>query len=649
MKIHALKKIYESRDCAPVEALTGVSFDLPEKGLILITGKSGSGKTTLLNLLAGHLKPTAGEIVLHGRNIGEGGERFLEYYRNTVCAYLVQQYNLIPELTVAENVALPLEIQGKKDTADTVEKGLQAVGLAGYGARGITELSGGQQQRVAIARALAKDAKIIFADEPTSALDEKTGEEIFALLKKIAKDKLVVAVTHETQLAQKYADRIISLKNGRIVADSEAGFIGEERERDFAIEPYKLPAKTVWKLGRNGIRFHPVRFCAMLFVCVLTCILCLGFCSLAFGNGRERIAETVSASRDRWDIAFLKKPPDRDGRAVGFSFKEYEEIARRYATVALPVIRGDFSLGEYEKDAYALPPVGAAFLGEEEFSEMGYSLVGEFARDTDEVMITDYTARLLVRGGFIVTVDEAVGKTVTASGEQYRVSAVVHTDFSASPFANEEAVLKDSGMQLQYSRKISESFYHFLYFSRSAYAEFFEDSPFQNIVLSVSDFTYEEIRALVFGEEGTEMENYASVVASGLMDTAEELHPLIVALSVISGGLTLALVLFFVGKNMSDKEEEIAILRSLGVSKTSACKIFLWEGVLFAAIVSVAACLVGALLFFGLNGVLSARLGCAISLLSVGIWEAIATAVALLVAAVLNSLFALLKRYRRSS
>ncbi len=209
-------------------ALDHVSVDFPEKGMVFLLGKSGSGKSTLLNVSGGLDTPDEGEIIVKGKSSKEFSGSDFDSYRNTYVGFIFQEYNILSELTVAENVALALELQGKPRDAEEVNRLLEQVDLSGYGDRRPNTLSGGQKQRVAIARALVKNPEIIMGDEPTGALDSATGKQVFDTLKKLSEDKLVVIVSHDRDFAETYADRIIELKDGKIVSDVSRGEGGEE-------------------------------------------------------------------------------------------------------------------------------------------------------------------------------------------------------------------------------------------------------------------------------------------------------------------------------------------------------------------------------------------------------------------------------------
>lgn len=213
-----LTKVYKSKKAKICVALNNVSFSLPSKGLVFVVGKSGSGKSTMLNLLGGLDSLTSGEINVFGNQLNEYSESELYSFRSNIVGFVFQDFHLLDDLTVADNVRLSLRLMAEDDD-ERVEKALESVELLEYKDRYPRELSGGQQQRVAIARALVKNPDVIFADEPTGNLDSNTTEQIIKLIKEISKEKLVVVVSHNLFDAYEYADRIIELSEGRIIND----------------------------------------------------------------------------------------------------------------------------------------------------------------------------------------------------------------------------------------------------------------------------------------------------------------------------------------------------------------------------------------------------------------------------------------------
>lgn len=213
-----VKKVYKT-SAGDVAALDGVSIRFPEKGMVFVTGKSGSGKTTLLNVVGGLDGIDSGEIEVYGKKFSEFTADEYDSYRNTLIGFIFQEYNLLPDYNIEKNVGIANELQGVESDSEAVKNVLHSVDIDSYEGRNPSQLSGGQKQRVAIARALIKNPKIIMADEPTGALDSVTGIQVVEELKRLSKEKLVIVISHDLELANKYADRIIRLVDGKVVED----------------------------------------------------------------------------------------------------------------------------------------------------------------------------------------------------------------------------------------------------------------------------------------------------------------------------------------------------------------------------------------------------------------------------------------------
>ncbi|MBO5247971.1 MAG: ABC transporter ATP-binding protein/permease [Clostridia bacterium] len=221
LETKGLVKIYKPKKGVPVRALDGVTLKFPDTGMVFLLGKSGSGKSTLLNVLGGLDRYDDGEIRIKGVSSKKFKQSHFDSYRNTYVGFIFQEYNVLEDFTVGANIALALQLQGKKATDEAIDQILRQVDLDGYGNRKPNELSGGQKQRVAIARALVKSPEIIMADEPTGALDSTTGRQVLETLKRLSKEKLVIVVSHDQEFAETYADRIIELADGKVVQDVE--------------------------------------------------------------------------------------------------------------------------------------------------------------------------------------------------------------------------------------------------------------------------------------------------------------------------------------------------------------------------------------------------------------------------------------------
>ncbi|MBR2891485.1 MAG: ABC transporter ATP-binding protein/permease [Bacilli bacterium] len=222
LELKNIKKDYVT-DSNTTVALNGINLSFRRNEFVSILGPSGCGKTTLLNIIGGLDRYTSGDLIINGKSTKEYKDKDWDTYRNHTIGFVFQSYNLIMHLTVEENVELALTLSGVNDQERKIrtKEVLEKVGLLDKAKSLPNQLSGGQMQRVAIARALINDPEILLADEPTGALDSTTGIQIMGLLKEIAKDKLVVMVTHNPELALEYSTRIIKIKDGEIISDSD--------------------------------------------------------------------------------------------------------------------------------------------------------------------------------------------------------------------------------------------------------------------------------------------------------------------------------------------------------------------------------------------------------------------------------------------
>ena len=250
-----IAKDYPTGD-TKVEALRGINLQFREKEFTAILGPSGCGKTTLLNIIGGLDQYSRGDLIINGRSTKEFKDSDWDTYRNHSIGFVFQSYNLIPHQTVLSNVELALTLSGvnREERRRRAIEALTKVGLQDQIKKKPNQMSGGQMQRVAIARALVNDPDILLADEPTGALDSETSVQVMEILKEISKDKLVIMVTHNPDLANQYASRIIRLLDGKVVSDSLP--CGEAEEKAVRVEKQKKPSMsfaTALSLSLNNL------------------------------------------------------------------------------------------------------------------------------------------------------------------------------------------------------------------------------------------------------------------------------------------------------------------------------------------------------------------------------------------------------------
>ena len=229
LRLQGIKKNYELNGGISVEALKGIDLRFRKSEFVSILGPSGCGKTTLLNIIGGLDHPSAGRLVINGVSTDDYNDRDWDTYRNHSVGFVFQSYNLIPHMSVLANVELAPTISGvsKTERRKKAISALEKVGLGDQLYKKPNQMSGGQMQRVAIARALVNDPEILLCDEPTGALDTATSLQIMEILRGISKDRLIIMVTHNPDLAQQYSSRIIRLQDGMVVDDSDPYEVAE--------------------------------------------------------------------------------------------------------------------------------------------------------------------------------------------------------------------------------------------------------------------------------------------------------------------------------------------------------------------------------------------------------------------------------------
>lgn len=264
IELYNISKTYKSKKKVKTNALSNVSLKLPDAGLVFIVGKSGSGKSTLLNIIGGLDKEDSGEIVVDGKSLKKFKSKDYDYYRNRYIGFVFQEFNLIDEYNVYDNILISLKLQRKHYDKEDCEKMLSYLGLSNLKTRKINELSGGEKQRVSIARALIKNPMVLICDEPTGSLDVINSEQIFDILKNISKSKLVIVVSHDIENAKKYGDGIIELSDGNVIYNNI--IIDFVEEKKFKSYKSKLPLKDKLKFAFLNLFKHKIRLIFSIFL-----------------------------------------------------------------------------------------------------------------------------------------------------------------------------------------------------------------------------------------------------------------------------------------------------------------------------------------------------------------------------------------------
>lgn len=322
LELKHIKKYYQVGDTT-TKALDDVSVSFRQQEFVAILGPSGSGKTTLLNMIGGLDRYDSGDLIIEGKSTKTFKDADWDAYRNNSIGFIFQSYNLIGHLSIMDNVEMGMTLSGvsRAEKEKRAVDALTRVGLAEHMHKRPNQLSGGQMQRVAIARAIANDPEILLADEPTGALDSETSEEIMQLIKDLSKERLVIMVTHNPQLAKQYADRIINFADGKIQDDS-APYSEHEADDHFTLKRTKMSFWTALKLSFTNIKTKKGRTFLTMFASSIGIISVAIVLALSTGF-QTQIDKTEAETLAQYPITIAQQGQDTsqrpDSQDKGFS------------------------------------------------------------------------------------------------------------------------------------------------------------------------------------------------------------------------------------------------------------------------------------------------------------------------------------------
>ena len=376
IKLQNIKKDYIIKNGETTNALSNISLDIGEKGLVFILGKSGSGKTTLLNLIGGLDTSNDGSIFINGLDTNSLSQKELDVYRREHIGFIFQEHNLLSTYTISKNLALALELKGSKVEDSDIASVLKKVDLVGFKDRYPDEMSTGQKQRVAIARAIIKKPNLVIADEPTGSLDTETGKVVMELLKEISKNKLVIIVTHDVDSAYLYGDRVIEISDGIIVKDTT--YKEENLLRYNNVDSVHQKTDDLFSLkSKNSLSYKDVvrvslrNFLTKKYRLIFTLLLCTIAFTL-FG-----VADTI-ANYDA-DKALLQS---------------LNEVDRRYVTLSKEMVLFDNETQEYygENPSFTLEEIASLrdSHNENNFYSVFFNYNDYFGSEVDKVKVYEY-------------------------------------------------------------------------------------------------------------------------------------------------------------------------------------------------------------------------------------------------------------------
>lgn len=325
LEIKNISKSYTVGDFTQV-ALDDFSLKFRPKEFVSILGPSGSGKTTLLNIIGGLDHYDKGDLIINNKSTKNFTEKEWDAYRNNCIGFVFQNYNLISHISILENIEMGMTLSGvgAKEKKAKAYDALKKVGLEKHANKKPNQLSGGQMQRVAIARALATDPDIILADEPTGALDSKTSKQIMELIKEISKDKLVIMVTHNRQIAEEYSTRVVELKDGKLLSDSNPVTEHEKSKNNFNIRKTAMSFFTALRLSFNNIKTKKGRTAITAFASSIGIIGIALILSLSNGFKIE-IDKFEKESLSEAPIIISKQAMKLDSEMIANLQSEYKE------------------------------------------------------------------------------------------------------------------------------------------------------------------------------------------------------------------------------------------------------------------------------------------------------------------------------------
>lgn len=401
-----VSKSYKNKKKVVTEALKNVTFTLPNNGMIFILGKSGSGKSTLLNILGGLDNCDTGEIYVDSKKISDFKEKDYDYYRNTYIGFIFQEFNLIEDYNVYDNVALGLKLQEEKVKKETLDQILNQVGLSGLGMRKINELSGGQKQRVAIARALIKNPNMILADEPTGSLDSETGKQIFDLLKAISKEKLVVVVSHDVESANQYADGVIEIHDGSVIGNTI--MLEPSQNQIFTTKKSHLPWKDSFHLAIKSLFTKKIKMVVTIILVTMALLFFGVSTSLSSYDFPHTIAK-VLLENDVHSIDLKKETGYLDetnlkevSEKTNLSYLPVYNLVSGNSTITFNTNRREYMQDQENAMIYYTMIDNDINFIEVPSDYITDSILGHYPETTDEIMIHSYLVDLFSVNGVLV-------------------------------------------------------------------------------------------------------------------------------------------------------------------------------------------------------------------------------------------------------
>ena len=602
IEISNVNKKYQSKANEEVVAIDGINLKFNHNGLVFILGKSGSGKSTFLNILGGLDSANTSRILINNKKLNRFDETTCSEYRNTYIGFVFQEYNLLDDLNVYDNIALALEMQNREVDRETVLNILKEVDLEGLEERELDELSGGQKQRVAIARALVKKPEIILADEPTGNLDSETSEQVFELFKRISKDKLIICVSHDAEYAHKYADRIIEISDGKIIRDTNPEVLQDDVQAPEMIRPV-LPKSFIYHMSIGNILNNKLRMVVTsVIVAFLMAILTAVYTTLNVSSGVD--IDLFKASAMNHLMLQLRNSETRElssNQLVKIQSILPEYDASLYKRVNL-IIDGEIlnisNLTFGELNASSLSSENTRLLSASNLeiikqlplnfvetsvgSDLYSDLIGVEPMNNHEVVISSYLADLMIQSGYLKE-----GTLIDFNSYQEIINQGVD-------IVLEDTTLRIVGV-LPHKTPILDkeltalyTVYSNIYVQRGFISNVGFESQLNNYGVYITNYT--SLPSLMHDVKNAGYINLSPVFSDALENfTRFELSLLISVIVPLIGYLALVFLANYISSSIIYRKKQIGILRAMGNFISNIEHVFRLEAIIVGSIIMIIA------------------------------------------------------------
>jgi ABC-type lipoprotein export system ATPase subunit len=602
IEISNVNKKYHSKANEEVVAIDGINLKFNHNGLVFILGKSGSGKSTFLNILGGLDSANTSRILINNKKLNRFDETTCSEYRNTYIGFVFQEYNLLDDLNVYDNIALALQMQNRVVDRETVLNILKDVDLEGLEERELDELSGGQKQRVAIARALVKKPEIILADEPTGNLDSETSEQVFELFKKISKDKLIICVSHDAEYAHKFADRIIEISDGKIIRDTNPNVIEDNVQAPEMIRPV-LPKEFIYHMSVGNILNNKLRMIVTsVIVAFLMAILTAVYTTLNVSSSvdvdlfkasslnhlmvQPRNSETMELSPSQL-VAIQNVLPDYDAQLYKRVMLLKDNEALTISSLPFSQLDADSLSSENTSllstsfiDTIRNLPLNFVETGNE--SPIYENLIGSKPLNNSEVAISSNLADLMITSGLIV--DDVQLKYSTYQ-DILNQNSVLSIDGKAlkivGVIVNKIPILDNETIAL-------DTVYSNLYVQRGFLSSVSNPTVLGSYGIYITN--YASLPELMYDVKNAGYINLTPVYSDTLENfTRFELSLLISVIVPLIGYLALVFLANYISSSIIYRKKQIGILRAMGNFISNVEHVFRLEAIIVGVIIMVLA------------------------------------------------------------